>query len=61
MINNKYGQAVSICYTAEEFNQTKQYQANAHVGLFETHYVDDGIPADSWMQVKVQWKDLWLD
>jgi hypothetical protein len=35
--NNEYGQAGSICYTADEFLASEHGKANAHVGLWEIH------------------------
>ncbi|CAO0795440.1 unnamed protein product [Mucor circinelloides] len=48
LANDIHGQAGTICYTPEEFKQTEQYKANQHVGLSETHYIDDNTPAQWW-------------
>ncbi|KAG2207065.1 hypothetical protein INT46_003600 [Mucor plumbeus] len=48
LANDVNGQAGTICYTTEEFKQTEQYKANQHVGLSETHFIDDGTPAHWW-------------
>lgn len=48
LVNDVNGQAGTICYTTEEFKQTEQYKANQHVGLSETHFIDDGTPAQWW-------------
>ncbi|KAF1797244.1 CoA-transferase family III domain-containing protein [Mucor lusitanicus] len=48
LANDVHKQAGTICYTREEFKQTEQYKANQHVGLTETHFINDGTPAHWW-------------
>ncbi|KAI9307505.1 putative L-carnitine dehydratase [Cunninghamella echinulata] len=47
--NDQHGEAGSICFSTEEFKQTEQYKATQHVDLFETHFIDDGTPAQWWI------------
>ncbi|CAK3736810.1 -transferase family III [Lecanosticta acicola] len=35
LMNDRYRQAGTICYSAEEYRQSEHGQANAHVGLYE--------------------------
>ncbi|KAI9307182.1 putative L-carnitine dehydratase [Cunninghamella echinulata] len=46
--NDINGQAGVICYTSDEFKETEQYKATAHANLFETHFINDGTPAQWW-------------
>ncbi|RFU33065.1 hypothetical protein B7463_g3302, partial [Scytalidium lignicola] len=49
LMNDKYRQAGTICWTKEEYAASEHGKANAHVGLYQLHHVpNDAQPACWW-------------
>lgn len=48
LMNDKYRQAGTICWSTEEYRSSEHGRANAHVGLFEIHYVPNPKQAPRW-------------
>lgn len=48
LMNDKYRQAGTTCWSTEEYKSSEHGKANAHVGLFEIHYVPNPKQAPRW-------------
>jgi hypothetical protein len=47
-VSDVYGQAGTICWSTEEYKNSDHGKANAHVGLWETHYIPNADQKPSW-------------
>jgi hypothetical protein len=50
LASDVYKQAGTICWTAEEFQASEHYKANAHVGLYEVHEHKSPTQPPCWWQ-----------
>jgi crotonobetainyl-CoA:carnitine CoA-transferase CaiB-like acyl-CoA transferase len=48
LVSDVYKQAGTICYTPEEYKQSEHGKANAHVGLYEIHAVENEKQGACW-------------
>ncbi|KAF8996236.1 CoA-transferase family III domain-containing protein [Cyathus striatus] len=48
LMNNKYRQAGTICWSSDEYFDSEHGRANAHVGLYELHHVPNKHLPPSW-------------
>ena len=48
LASDVYGQAGTICWSTEEYKNSEHGKANAHVGLWETHYISNASQKPSW-------------
>jgi hypothetical protein len=47
-MSDVYGQAGTICWSIEEYKNSDHGKANAHVGLWETHYIPNTTQKPCW-------------
>jgi hypothetical protein len=48
LMNDKYRQAGTICYSIDEFRASEHGKANAHVGLYEVHHHPNPVQPPTW-------------
>ncbi|KAH9478543.1 Acetyl-coenzyme A transferase nodX [Psilocybe cubensis] len=48
LMNDKYRQAGTICWSTEEYLNSEHGKANAHVGLYELHHIPNPKQAPGW-------------
>jgi crotonobetainyl-CoA:carnitine CoA-transferase CaiB-like acyl-CoA transferase len=48
LTSDVYGQAGTICWSIQEYKDSDHGKANAHVGLWETHYIPNATQKPSW-------------
>jgi hypothetical protein len=48
LVSNVYNQAGTICWSVEEYKKSEHGKANAHVGLWEVHYISNAVQKPSW-------------
>ncbi|KAE8168157.1 CoA-transferase family III domain-containing protein [Aspergillus tamarii] len=50
LMNEKYRQAGTICYSTDEYNSSEHGNANAHVGLYELNHVPNDAQKPGWWE-----------